>query len=103
MHAAHARIALFYAEECNTLNHREQVVTTLLKINPFCEGFMKKKDASKSSPLMAGKKECGTCLYVNRTSEGLENCLRFARFVDHTLNEASKDCDYWTPAAAARP
>ncbi|HVO66515.1 MAG TPA: hypothetical protein VMT12_08540 [Syntrophales bacterium] len=64
---------------------------------------MKKIDTSKSSPPMPGKKECGTCLYVDRASEGPENCLRFARFVDHTLNETSRNCDYWTPAEAARP
>jgi hypothetical protein len=30
--------------------------------------------------------------------ENRENCLRFARFVDHVITEYTKDCDYWTPA-----
>jgi hypothetical protein len=43
---------------------------------------------------------CATCLYL-ACEEGAmekEKCLRFARFVDHLLNENSRDCDYWQPA-----
>lgn len=44
--------------------------------------------------------KCDTCLFVDHSgSASQDNCLRFARFVDHALNEVSRDCDYWTPAA----
>jgi hypothetical protein len=43
-------------------------------------------------------KVCGNCLYHHREpNESRERCFRFARFVDHALNEDSRDCDYWTP------
>ncbi len=44
-------------------------------------------------------KQCGTCLFVDHNDVHRENCLRFARFVDHALHEASKGCDYWTPVS----
>jgi hypothetical protein len=59
---------------------------------------MEMKTIKKNSPSVSGDNECGTCLYVSHDSESPENCLRFARFVDHALNETSRDCDYWTPA-----
>jgi hypothetical protein len=44
------------------------------------------------------EKLCRTCLYYQRESDDpQEHCARFARFVDHALNTASRDCDYWTP------
>jgi hypothetical protein len=42
-------------------------------------------------------KQCKTCLFVDQSDAHRENCLRFARFVDHALHDASKGCDYWTP------
>ncbi len=46
-----------------------------------------------------GRKEiCQECLFHEvHPGENRENCLRFARFVDHVINEYTKDCDYWTP------
>jgi len=43
---------------------------------------------------------CATCLYLEKEERSLrkEKCLRFARFVDHMLNENSRDCEYWHPA-----
>ncbi len=43
------------------------------------------------------KGKCMSCLYLEREGEvpGSEKCLRFARFVDHVLNERSRDCEYW--------
>jgi hypothetical protein len=45
-------------------------------------------------------RECETCLYLASDEAMLEKekCLRFARFVDHLLNENSRDCEYWQPA-----
>ena len=44
--------------------------------------------------------KCASCLYLESGEAilGKENCLRFARFVDHMLNENSRDCEYWQPA-----
>ena len=42
---------------------------------------------------------CQTCLYRDHSvTYSRDNCFRFARFVDHSLHEASRDCDYWSPA-----
>jgi hypothetical protein len=43
---------------------------------------------------------CATCLYLEREEGimGKEKCLRFARFVDHMLNDNSRDCEYWQTA-----
>ena len=45
-------------------------------------------------------RKCATCLYLEREEGTLhkEKCLRFARFVDHLLNENPRDCEYWQPA-----
>jgi hypothetical protein len=45
-------------------------------------------------------RECATCLYLEKEEVTLhkEKCLRFARFVDHLLNENSRDCEYWHQA-----
>lgn len=41
---------------------------------------------------------CGNCLYYRREAgDPTEHCFRFARFVDHAIHDASRDCDYWTP------
>jgi hypothetical protein len=43
-------------------------------------------------------KTCRTCLYRDHNAaESRDNCFRFARFVDHALNQTSRDCDYWSP------
>ncbi|HOK06589.1 MAG TPA: hypothetical protein PK836_01245 [Syntrophales bacterium] len=48
-----------------------------------------------------GQRSCATCLYLDFHPEtGRENCLRFARFVDHALTEKTRDCDYFEPLAA---
>ncbi len=55
---------------------------------------------STAIPAEENNRKCGNCLFVNHNDPAsLENCLRFARFVDHALNDTSRDCDYWTPAA----
>lgn len=46
---------------------------------------------------------CRECLFhQEHPEESRENCLRFARFVDHALTEATRDCDYWTPREKSR-
>jgi hypothetical protein len=44
--------------------------------------------------------KCATCLYLTSDEAMLDkkNCLRFARFVDHLLNDNSRDCEYWQSA-----
>jgi hypothetical protein len=46
------------------------------------------------------RRNCSTCLYraCDEDTAEKEKCLRFARFVDHLINENSRDCDYWQPA-----
>jgi len=62
-----------------------------------------KENFSKSRSLHSKGNECSTCLYVNvDDAAGRENCLRFARFVDHALHDSSKGCDYWTPIEGSR-
>lgn len=40
---------------------------------------------------------CNTCLfYYVDSAANLEKCSRFARFVDHVINDMTKDCIYWT-------
>ena len=44
---------------------------------------------------------CQNCLYCDHSvTDSRDNCFRFVRFVDHLLHEASRDCDYWSPAAS---
>lgn len=57
---------------------------------------MNKLGSAKDDP---DAKECRTCIFVDQSDVHRENCLRFARFVDHALHEASKGCDYWTPVS----
>ncbi len=40
-------------------------------------------------------KNCESCIYLFDSGNPRGNCLRFARFVDHSLNETSRDCSYW--------
>jgi len=38
---------------------------------------------------------CAGCLYYETDRQtGSDHCFRFARFVDHVINEATQDCDY---------
>jgi len=40
---------------------------------------------------------CETCLYYYYDEETqLKKCMRFSRYVDHVITEATKDCTYWT-------
>lgn len=42
---------------------------------------------------------CRTCLYQDHHAvDSRDNCLRFARFVDHLLHDTSRNCEYWSPA-----
>jgi hypothetical protein len=54
----------------------------------------------KQMNTLTGSRECATCLYLEKEEGTLhkEKCLRFARFVDHLLNENSRDCEYWQEA-----
>jgi hypothetical protein len=63
---------------------------------------MMKINAEKGSSGEVWVRMCDTCLFVDHESSDRENCLRFARFVDHALNDTSRDCDYWTPAMGRR-
>lgn len=40
-------------------------------------------------------KNCESCIYFFDSGNPQGNCLRFARFVDHAVNETSRDCSYW--------
>lgn len=50
----------------------------------------------------AQKGLCETCnhLFIDEAS-GTDHCFRFARFVDHVINEATRNCDYWQSACVA--
>ncbi len=41
------------------------------------------------------EKKCESCIYFFDSGNPQGNCLRFARFVDHAITEASRDCSYW--------
>ena len=46
------------------------------------------------------KKICDKCIFHSpRTESELEKCWRFARFVEHVVNDWTRDCEYYTPAA----
>jgi len=38
------------------------------------------------------------CIWPGKKGYWIKKCLRFTRFVDHMLNENSRDCEYWQPA-----
>ena len=41
-------------------------------------------------------KDCESCIYFCSESQSpYGNCFRFARFVDHAINDYSRDCEYW--------
>ncbi|MDQ5986962.1 MAG: hypothetical protein CSYNP_02698 [Syntrophus sp. SKADARSKE-3] len=43
--------------------------------------------------------KCADCLYMSRDEDSkIDHCLRFARFVDHVINDSSKDCNYGYPS-----
>ena len=45
-------------------------------------------------------KTCESCIFHSpRTEDEPEKCWRFARFVEHVLSDATRDCEYCTPAA----
>jgi hypothetical protein len=45
------------------------------------------------------KKSCDRCIFYSpRTESELEKCWRFARFVEHVVNDWTRDCEYFTPA-----
>lgn len=42
---------------------------------------------------------CEHCAFHSpRTETEREKCWRFARFVEHVLNDWTRDCEYFTPA-----
>ncbi|MFH1078948.1 MAG: hypothetical protein V1766_01580 [Pseudomonadota bacterium] len=60
---------------------------------------MVRKEASGDAIGQDRDQVCRTCLYYHRESDApQEHCVRFARFVDHAIHAASRDCDYWSPA-----
>lgn len=45
------------------------------------------------------KQQCDSCLYYSyESTENLEKCMRFSRFVDHVINDLTRDCEYWVSA-----
>ena len=45
------------------------------------------------------KRTCIACQYFESEADGArEHCWRFARFVEHVLNDWTRDCEYFTPA-----
>lgn len=55
---------------------------------PFFKGEKKRKTTMQ-------EKKCESCIYFLDSGTPHGNCLRFARFVDHAINETSRDCSYW--------
>ncbi|MGV8080513.1 MAG: hypothetical protein AB2L22_10735 [Syntrophales bacterium] len=42
---------------------------------------------------------CAACLFFEAEAEAedaREHCWRFARFVDHVITDATRNCSYWT-------
>jgi len=43
----------------------------------------------------AAEPRCTGCLYYENDGQtGLDHCFRFARFVDHVINQSTENCDY---------
>jgi hypothetical protein len=41
--------------------------------------------------------QCENCLFYYCDEEtNVNKCMRFSRFVDHVINDMTKDCAYWT-------
>lgn len=65
---------------------------------------MKKQESNlnheNNSSLKSDNRKCATCLYLMREKDGSEKekCSRFVRFIDHVLNDNSRDCEYWQQA-----
>jgi hypothetical protein len=44
-------------------------------------------------------KTCEECIFHSPRSEAeAEKCWRFARFVEHVINDWTRNCEYFTPA-----
>jgi hypothetical protein len=41
------------------------------------------------------EKNCESCIYFFESGNPRGNCMRFARFVDHAINDTTRDCEYW--------
>jgi hypothetical protein len=49
-------------------------------------------------------KNCEVCSYYSPSPPHVTGkCFRFARFVEHVINEHTKDCDYWSPRGEEKP
>jgi hypothetical protein len=49
-------------------------------------------------------KKCEACGYYSPSPPHVQgNCLRFARFVDHVINDYTRDCEYWSPRDEKSP
>jgi len=52
-------------------------------------------DQQPAPAVMAAGLRCTGCLYYENDGQtGLDHCFRFARFVDHVINQSTEDCDY---------
>jgi hypothetical protein len=46
-----------------------------------------------------GNRTCERCIFHSpRNDTEAEKCWRFARFVEHVLNDWTKDCEYFSAA-----
>jgi len=49
-------------------------------------------------------KKCEACgHYSPCPPHVIGKCLRFARFVDHVINDYTRDCEYWSPQDEKSP
>ncbi|HOD36373.1 MAG TPA: hypothetical protein PLR20_09935 [Syntrophales bacterium] len=49
-------------------------------------------------------KICQACGYYSPSRPHAPGkCLRFARFVEHVINDYTKDCEYWSPKEEKHP
>lgn len=43
-------------------------------------------------------KKCEVCMHYSPCPPHVPGkCFRFARFVEHVINECTRDCEYWSP------
>ena len=61
-----------------------------VSVNQNVEGVKMKPDSDRN---------CERCIFHSpRTEAEHEKCWRFARFVEHVLNDWTRDCEYFTPS-----
>ncbi|HPC73797.1 MAG TPA: hypothetical protein P5551_04160 [Syntrophales bacterium] len=50
------------------------------------------------------ERNCESCGYYSPCPPHVPGkCYRFARFLEHVINEYTRDCDYWSPQGGEKP